>query len=250
MPTLTSLYQNVRSRVERAEWRVTGLVYAILQFIAFFFVLVATPIDMFRTRKEFSVLHSTMCYTLWGFKYDCYSTRYSTSYETMWAACPNRIRRFRAAQAFAVISIFVYGTAFVLGLVALCCCACLRWVCLALNVAGIATLCIVWASMVVTFNKYEGPRCLPMKEITTLGAGFALLVVAWCLDIINIALLLLPFEATLSLGSAKEESSTRSGEEEVKEAAGEPDSSAAHTPRRPRGGAGGADRSERGSGCR
>ncbi|TPP50481.1 Amastin surface glycofamily protein [Leishmania donovani] len=61
------------------------------------------------------------------------------------------------AAAFAVISIFVYGTAFVLGLIALCCCACLRWVCLALNVAGIATLCIVWASMVVTFNKYEGP---------------------------------------------------------------------------------------------
>ncbi|TPP50483.1 Amastin surface glycofamily protein [Leishmania donovani] len=151
---------------------VTGLVYAILQFIAFFFVLVATPIDMFRSRKDF--------------------------------------------PAFAVISIFVYGTAFVLGLIALCCCACLRWVCLALNVAGIATLCIVWASMVVIYYKDEGFACSPFRDFFSYGAGFALLVVAWCLDIINVGLLLLPFEATLSLGSAKEESSTRSGEEAVK----------------------------------
>ncbi|TPP50484.1 Amastin surface glycofamily protein [Leishmania donovani] len=216
MPTLASLYQNVRPRVERAEWRVTGLVYAILQFIAFFFVLVATPIDMFRSRKDFPVREPNLCYTLWGFKYDCRNTSYSLTYEWMMKGCPNRLRLFRLAQAFAVISIFVYGTAFVLGLVALCCCACLRWACLALNVAGIATLCIVWASMVVIYYKDEGFACSPFRDFFSYGAGFALLVVAWCLDIINIALLLLPFEATLSLGSAKEESSTRSGEEAVK----------------------------------
>ncbi|TPP39969.1 Amastin surface glycofamily protein [Leishmania donovani] len=166
--------------------------YAILQFIAFLFVLVATPFSMFSMAVK--GLPNEGCYTLWGFKSTCNRGMEVTKSDELWANCMGRRNRFRAAQAFAVISIFVYGTAFVLGLVALCCCACLRWACLALNVAGIATLCIVWASMVVTFNKYEGPGCPAMKEITTLGAGFALLVVAWCLDIINIALLLLPWQ--------------------------------------------------------
>ncbi|CAC9536358.1 Amastin_surface_glycoprotein_-_putative [Leishmania infantum] len=216
MPTLASLYQKVRPRVERAEWRVTGLVYAILQFIAFFFVLVATPIDMFLLKEAYRGHKRAACYTLWGVKNNCTDLTITASYDNLWKHCLGRRDRFRAAQAFAVISIFVYGTAFVLGLVALCCCACLRWVCLALNVAGIATLCIVWASMVVTFNKDEGFTCPPFRDFFSYGAGFALLVVAWCLDIINVGLLLLPFEATLSLGSAKEESSTRSGEEAVK----------------------------------
>ncbi|CAJ1992390.1 Amastin surface glycoprotein [Leishmania donovani] len=191
MPTLTSLYQKVRSRVERAEWRVTGLVYAILQFIAFFFVLVATPLGMFLLKKAYRRHNLGICYTLWGVKNNCTDLTITASYDNLWGLCPGRRDRFRAAQAFAVISIFVYGTAFVLGLIALCCCACLRWVCLALNVAGIATLCIVWASMVVTFNKYEGPGCPAMNELTAFGAGFALLVVAWCLDIVNIVFLLL-----------------------------------------------------------
>ncbi|CAJ1992393.1 Amastin surface glycoprotein [Leishmania donovani] len=166
--------------------------YAILQFIAFLFVVVATPIDIF-----LEVIEGTQtdgCLTLWGFKRNCSSTAYLVKSDELWANCMGRRNRFRAAQAFAVISIFVYGTAFVLGLIALCCCACLRWVCLALNVAGIATLCIVWASMVVTFNKDEGEDCPALNVITKIGVGLILLVVAWCLDIINIALLLLPWQ--------------------------------------------------------
>nr|CAJ2467778.1 unnamed protein product [Leishmania braziliensis] len=64
---------------------------------------------------------------------------------------------FRRAQVFAIISICVYGLAALLGFIALCCCSCLRWVCLALNIAGVATLCVVWASIVLVYYETESP---------------------------------------------------------------------------------------------
>ncbi|XUY37301.1 amastin-like protein, putative [Leishmania panamensis] len=166
------------------------LLYVIVQFIAFLFVLVGTPIDMFRPLNE-RRLGNTPCITLWGSKDECYSSRIDVSLEQLWVECPGRRSLFKTAQVFAIISICVYGIAAVLGFIALCCCSCLHWVCLALNLTGAITLCVVWASMVVVYEKADGP-CVRDKDLSVLGSGFALLVIGWCLDIINIALLLLP----------------------------------------------------------
>ncbi|CAJ1013942.1 putative Amastin surface glycoprotein [Leishmania utingensis] len=175
------------------EFTLVFLLYAVLQFIAFLFVLVATPLDMLYD-KNGSRFDNRPCVTLWGAKDECYGLTYEMTSDEAWNVCPVRRNRFRAAQAFAIISIFVYGLAAVLGFILLWCCSHLRFVCLALNVTGIVTVGFVWASILVTYYKTEFP-CLRENLYTVLGSGFVLLVMAWCLDIINIVLLLLSWQA-------------------------------------------------------
>ncbi|XQJ30416.1 amastin-like surface protein, putative [Leishmania guyanensis] len=169
------------------------IVYVVLQFVAFFFVLFGTPLDMFRLRSSSSSPSEAVVTTLWGLKKGVFSTQYGQTPAEQWRTCPDRLNRFRLAQTFALISIFVYGTAFVLGLIELFCCSYLRWVCLALNIVGAVTLCVVWAAMVVTYNTNESFICAEERRIHTYGSGFTLLVLAWVLDILNIISLLLPF---------------------------------------------------------
>ncbi|KPI85579.1 amastin-like protein [Leptomonas seymouri] len=69
-----------------------------------------------------STLGDTPCLTLWGLKEKCYSTTYDARVSDLFEMCPERRARFRAAQAFAIMNIFIYGVACVLGFVQLCCC--------------------------------------------------------------------------------------------------------------------------------
>ncbi|CAM37199.1 amastin-like protein [Leishmania braziliensis MHOM/BR/75/M2904] len=172
------------------EFTVTLLLYAIFQFIAFLFVLVATPLDMFRV-KELGRFGSTPCLTLWGGKENCNDLKSDTSYHELWSFCLERFSRFRLAQVFAVISIFVYGSAALLGFIVVFCCICLRWVCLALNITGAVTVCVVWVLMVFDYYNAEG-LCPAINTRFNFASGFALLLAAWCLDIINIVFLLIP----------------------------------------------------------
>nr|CAJ2471704.1 unnamed protein product [Leishmania braziliensis]CAJ2471706.1 unnamed protein product [Leishmania braziliensis] len=171
-------------------WNLALLLYLILQFFAFFFVLVATPLDVFHF-KDIRNFTRRMCVTLWGFQLNCTSTSYDNSNDGLWRNCHNRRDRFRALQAFALISIFVYGAAFVMGVIMLFCCRWLRWVCLALNIVGAVTVLIVWLGIAVTFYKRDGERCPGMNTVSTYGAGFALFLLAWILNIANIVILLL-----------------------------------------------------------
>nr|CAJ2471558.1 unnamed protein product [Leishmania braziliensis] len=185
-------------------WSIALLVYVVLQFVAFMFVLVATPIDMYRFR--IGSVHSFFpdhCITLWGVKVVCSNLAYESSSDAEWALCPTRRDRFRAAQAFAVISIFVYLAAFLLGVIMLFCCRYLRWVCLALNCFGAVTVCIVWVAIVVSYNRDDGDDCFVVAEFYNYGIGFFLLLVAWVLDILNIPVLLLLWHDCCSGGSVK-----------------------------------------------
>ncbi|CAJ1041128.1 putative Amastin surface glycoprotein [Leishmania shawi] len=184
-------------------WGIALLVYVAMQFVAFFCVLVATPIDMFRSRNRTGQFPME-CFTLWGYKQDCYSTAYDLPTDLLWRLCPARRNRFRVAEGFAVISVFVYCAAFVLGVIMLFCYRWLRWVCLALNSVGAVTVCIVWASMAVTYHKNEGPGCLAWRTMYTYGAGFVFLLLAWLLDLFNIPVLLLLPQNTDSAESGKE----------------------------------------------
>ncbi|CAJ1039342.1 putative Amastin surface glycoprotein [Leishmania shawi] len=199
------------------EWSIGLLVYVVVQFVAFFLVLVATHIDMFRYRPDGSMLDNE-CITLWSSKNNCASGKHDISSDGQWAACPPRRDRFRAAQAFVIISIFVYGTAFVLGVIMLLCNRCFRWVCLALNSVGAVTLFIVWVAMAVTYSRNEGFGCLAPKAFHSYGAGFVLLVLAWLPDILNIPVLLFLCQDNDSgeSGSATENKS-QEREEEKKE---------------------------------
>ncbi|XQJ30338.1 amastin-like surface protein, putative [Leishmania guyanensis] len=184
-------------------WSVGFLIYAVVQFVAFLLVLVATPINMFWYRDDGFTLFPNRCIFLWGYKRDCRNTNYTASSDSLWARCPVRRNRFRAAQALAVISIVVYGAAFVLGVIMLFCCRWVRWVCLVLNSVGVVTLCIVWAFMAVTYNSNEGTVCTPLNALYTYGAGFVLFLLAWVLDVLNIPVLLLLWQDSDSGRSVK-----------------------------------------------
>ncbi|XUY37211.1 amastin-like surface protein, putative [Leishmania panamensis] len=185
------------------EWNIALLLYAVVQFIAFFCVLVATPLDMFRFRVNF--FNITGCLTLWGFKDKCSDISHNFTVYRVWDECPGRLRLFRAVEAFAIVSILVYGTAFVLGVVMLFCRLILRWICLGLNIAGAITVCFVWASMVVAFLRDGDGPCPALQIFAQYGVGFALFVVAWVLDIINIFLLVLSIGTTISTESGQVE---------------------------------------------
>ncbi|AYU82520.1 amastin-like surface protein, putative [Leishmania donovani] len=169
------------------------ILYVVLQFVAFLLLLVGMPIEVFRLRVAGG---STVCITLWGQKLSCTSVGYLFFQEVVWRSCRKRVARFRAAQAFVIISIFVSLAAFIAGVTFLYGISLLRWVCLVLNVVGMVTSCVVWAAMAVTYNKTDDRVCLPVKTLGRYGAGFVLFVLAWILDIINIILLLLPCTTT------------------------------------------------------
>ncbi|KPI85577.1 amastin-like protein [Leptomonas seymouri] len=153
---------------------------------------------MFR-RKDEDTLGNTPCLTLWGLKDKCYSTTYDVRVNDLFVMCPERRDRFRAAQAFAIIFIVIFCVECVLGFVQLCCCTCLRWVCLALNILGIFS-CIPWTLMCVMYFRntesssdwWRSRNCTRFNTDYKYGAGFALLVTAWCVNTVNIVFIMLP----------------------------------------------------------
>ncbi|SYZ65189.1 amastin-like_surface_protein [Leishmania braziliensis MHOM/BR/75/M2904] len=177
------------------EWNLMLLLYAVLQIIAFLLVLVATPLEMFRITDNLSVVNGY--YSLWGSQQSVGNLSFFSPSSTLWSACPGRLMRFRLAQALAVLSIFIFGAAAALGVVMLFCCPLLRWICVMLNILGAVTVCVVWAAMVLTYFTNEGRTCPALMTLTKFSVGFALLVAAWVLDLINITFLVVPFRIML-----------------------------------------------------
>lgn len=185
-------------------------IYTILEFVAFVFVLVGTPIDMFRSKGQNEIGNSA-CLTMWGYKSECYSTSYDVkSMSTLFAGCPKRLHHFQAAEAFAIISIAVFAVCFILGLCMCSCCSscacCCRVLLCILIILGIASAAVVWACMAASYNvDHNGddssaesiisdvnPLCYKLKNIVKYGAGFALIVVGWAIHTVNLLFALLP----------------------------------------------------------
>ncbi|AIN97602.1 amastin-like surface protein, putative [Leishmania panamensis] len=183
------------------ELNIPLLLYAVVQFVAFIFVLVATPIGIFRVTKNHTIAHGVI--SLWGAKVDTGNSTLFDPISDFWSECPGHLLRFRLAEAFAIISIFVYGAAFVLGVIMLFCGSILRWICLGLNIVGAITVCIVWATMVRSYFNDDGKECPALQSVTVYGAGFALFVAAWVLDVINIFILLLSICTTVTTESGQ-----------------------------------------------
>ncbi|TPP42732.1 Amastin surface glycofamily protein [Leishmania donovani] len=187
------------------------LVYVALQFIALLCVLIGSFLDMFRFIPFYRQNHLP-CLTLWGYKVDCYSTKYVLSSNQRWASCPARRDRFRGSQALVIISICVYGAAVVFGFLMLFRFAFCRWLCLALNILGVCTLGITGALVMVAYYIDEGIDCPELRVDFKYGVGFALLMVAWVLDIFNTPILWLPWP---TVNSAENVNHTRQLQRDV-----------------------------------
>lgn len=182
-------------------------IYAILEAIAFLFIVVGTPIDQFRSKTDnndlTSFLGNTACLSLWGRKNECYSTTINTRPSKLFDACKDRLVRFQAGEAMAIVSIVLYGLCLILALCACGCCSacacCLRVVIVILTIAGIASGAAVWGCMANCYNvqhsfseSSDASLCLSLKDHFKYGAGFALILVAWILHTVNVIMALLP----------------------------------------------------------
>ncbi|TPP51895.1 Amastin surface glycofamily protein [Leishmania donovani] len=196
LPFAGPVSARMRVRKLRIGYNIPAILYVVLQFVAFFFVLVGTPLDIFRDKSP-NGFGKFPCFSLWGIMFNCTLGENMEGIDA-YAGCPLRMHQFRAAEAFVIISIVVYGAAFILGLILLFCCPLLRRVCLTLNIVGVVTLCVVWALVVEMYHKDANPRCQKFKEGASYSSAFVLFVLAWILDVINIFLLLLPFAGPVS----------------------------------------------------
>nr|ACS87804.1 d-amastin [Angomonas deanei] len=197
-----------------APCRVGLIIYCIVQFIAFLFTLVGTPIDQFRLNKD-DMFSNSPCLTIWGWKTKCISATWNLRTNTLWQNCEDRRDRFRASEGLAIAAIVLSLLATIFGFVMLCCCRCLRWLNLVLNLLATGCGCAVSALMIdAYYNRHDSTSvtellqnitCGPLKENALIkgevgtgvthfkyGAGFALYIVGWGLCFINIIFLMLP----------------------------------------------------------
>ncbi|CAM37156.1 amastin-like protein [Leishmania braziliensis MHOM/BR/75/M2904] len=176
------------------ECGVGVLVYAILQFIAFMFLLSGSLVDMFHVNEYFSA-NSDYCLTYWGLKERCTDMKNVKSLDEFFKHCSFARDHFHTARVLALVSIVVFGLASLLGFMTMCCYNSLGWGCLLLNIVGIVTSAFSWAPMVV-LSRYDNLTfCTELPVTFAFGSGFALLIVAWILDIINIFFLLFPCQS-------------------------------------------------------
>ncbi|KPA82144.1 amastin-like protein [Leptomonas pyrrhocoris] len=198
-----------------APFRVGIVIYCILQFIAFLFLLVGTPIDQFRLGTD-DMFSNSPCLTIWGWKNKCISATWSTLTNELWSNCTHRRDRFRASEGLAIAALAIALIACIFGFVMLCCCRCLRWLCFILNLLATGTGCAVSALMIdAYYNRHDSLTtgevvignitCGALRENAFVkgevgagvahfkyGAGFALHIVGWGLCFINIIFLMLP----------------------------------------------------------
>ncbi|ORC86593.1 amastin-like surface protein-like protein [Trypanosoma theileri] len=160
-----------------------GLIPLVVEAIVFLFVLIATPLEMFRL----DVLGGDSCITLWGAR-KCSSTKYSSrSFQ-----CDRQRNTMRAGAAFAIISIFftlvcvfmifLKDTIKIGSFVAKVC-----------AIVSVCTILIAWATAAGVYHQkmckillFELPSY--KNDGWKLGAGFGLMVTAWCLQVINAVL--------------------------------------------------------------
>ncbi|TPP40019.1 Amastin surface glycofamily protein [Leishmania donovani] len=146
--------------------RVGIAIYCILQLIAFIFILAGTLIDQFRVQNV-DVLSNSPCLTIWGFKDKCISLKWSVLTKDLWKGCPQRLKRFNAAEALSIAAVLIslqqYNNS-----------------CYALRQNG----SVIRPSAIVDGN--------PVATHYNYGAGFAIYIVGWGLCFINIFFLMLP----------------------------------------------------------
>ncbi|KEG08650.1 amastin-like surface protein-like protein [Trypanosoma grayi] len=152
------------------------LIFLILQAIVFLFVVIATPLAVYRSPL------TNACYTMWGYKLNCDST----SVQASWS-CNQQRDTMRAAAAFSIISIFFSLISTALAALSLFCNMRLsNMILFVLSVLIVFTLMVCWACIA---HVHDANVCSPISggsigRFYGYGAGFGLLVTSWVVQIL------------------------------------------------------------------
>lgn len=184
-----------------ARSRIGLIVFTAIEFIVFLFTLIGTPIAQFVPVPHYWgnwVDHS--CYTLWGIKVPCSSTKYSTKGDVwLWSGdgnsnCKQRKRIMAAAGALAIISICISFLIVICG-------ALLIWKgwrqlfipTTVMCIVTFSTLLVCWACVAGVYHDRmckRGYFGINMKDMGyKLGPGFILILIAWILQLVNSVLM-------------------------------------------------------------
>lgn len=173
------MYQRMGERVESSRfYRHLPIALTVVHFLIFFFVVVATPIDVFKARSGASV---NGCASLFGWK-RCGAHGVESGFK-----CGIK-SNMGGAAAFAIISIFVTLAAFVLLLLSTL--DIFKRPLIVLIVDGVAclTMLISWGCVAGAYNQ---GTCLllPYGSVShsySYAGSFGLMVTAWVLEVLAI----------------------------------------------------------------
>lgn len=164
-----------------------AFIFTALQAIVFLFVVIATPIAMFRG------YWGPGCYTLWGAKADCGSTKYIARGIDAFG-CGQRRNNMNGGAAFAIVSIVTTLVALICGVSILCKSPCSTLITIIFTALSVATILIAWACVAGVYNNIMcGRNGVPGTRFgyyLRYGAGFDLLVTAWCVEVVNLVILI------------------------------------------------------------
>ncbi|GET88967.1 amastin-like surface protein-like protein [Leishmania tarentolae] len=163
-----------------------SLIFTIIQLCVLLSVIISTPISQIDSKA------SKLCYTFWGMKSDCSKTTYSLKGKLAFGNCAQRRDSMNGGAAFAIISIFTTLVALLFGLLMVIRNPCAVFFPLLFTCISVFTILISWACVAGALNI---KMCGIKWSLFALeyGAGFGLMVVAFCLQIINVLLLMFIF---------------------------------------------------------
>ncbi|AYU82442.1 amastin-like protein [Leishmania donovani] len=189
---------------------ISGIIFGILQFVALLFIAVGTPLAMYMPLNDNALhIHNGYCISLWGIRDRCLILLYSVSPNDVWAECNGRVGRFKTAQVCAIAGAVILAASMLGSFLDACCCYCIKYVCVLLNLLAAALLAVSWGCMLDCYVHNQGSHivgnvdvCTQMRNFTgvdnahpegmQLGAGFALLIAAFVISFVNIFVMFIP----------------------------------------------------------
>lgn len=177
------MYQRMGERVQATGFlQYLPLLLTILHGIIFLFMLIATPVDVFKAKGSAQVQDSHRCASIFGWK-PCGSHGVSEGFH-----CGIK-SHMGGAAAFAIISIFATLATFILYILALVEVFKRALVLLIMDLVCFFTILICWACVAGAYNSV---KCygLPFDYVHfsySYAGSFGLSVTSWVLQIIAIA---------------------------------------------------------------
>lgn len=167
--------------------------YAVIEFLALGFMVSGTVLEMFKASQS-NDLGEVSCLSLWGERAKCSSVTIKPALDNFFLLCPKINDLFKVSLAFALLSVMIIFTCFVLAVCLCCCCytcGCfMRSLVLLLTFIGSGAAGAVWICMTCGYYNSYGD-CRPLKDAYKLGLGFIFVVVAFGLNFINMFMVLL-----------------------------------------------------------
>jgi hypothetical protein len=173
------MYQRMGERVESSRfYRHLPIVLTVVHFLIFFFVVIATPIDVFKARKGASV---SDCASLFGWK-KCGAHSVASGFK-----CGIK-SNMGGAAAFAIISIFVTLAGAILLLLSTLNIFKRPLVVLVVDGVACLTMLISWGCVAGTYNQGTCVT-LPYASVSynySYAGSFGLMVTAWVFEVLVI----------------------------------------------------------------